>query len=521
MNANAFLPRPLSQIACAFVDDDIIPELCRALMEAVYQWEQQPEVQEWFVSVLDQTPEVLASQLLPPPPASVLLSPKVQQAGRAVVLLLTCLCRTFSEIANIVTDPHYGAWAVRYANLIGRMKRHLTLHGKGFVTHLVKPHFLPHNSIGMNSDMDMKLRMLVISSGAGGGGAAGAAAVSNDSAANIMDAQVHGTVLRLSNMILDTLLDLKKVNCAQILGSDFLQLVGSSLPYAPPSLSSANDPGVVARIGLLSLDPAAFEPAVDPDGLLAENGTERLTTELLELLAGVAGSRNCADRPQYWRVVMKWFKRLYGGQNVRFAADFWENGVDGSLMNYQENHGGSAAAAGGGDQVSSGNLGFNVASTGGMPEPELEPLLDGDYDNVLSSMEQAGLFFVPQGTIDVSSMFAGTGESPDMSGGNGNGIATTSGGNNGSVALGPKNTGQQAIPEEFRCAIDGRLMQTPVRYVSPVNGNTYVYELSTLQAWAQVQGDVCPVSGETFTPEVPPVVDEELQGRIAAFGFAS
>ena len=74
------------------------------------------------------------------------------------------------------------------------------------------------------------------------------------------------------------------------------------------------------------------------------------------------------------------------------------------------------------------------------------------------------------------------------------------------------------IPEEFRCMIDGRLMITPVVFVSNIvsPGTRFWYELGTLQAWAATQGDVCPVSGEAF--ESGSVrVDEEKKAEIEAW----
>ncbi|CAD7923216.1 unnamed protein product [Amoebophrya sp. A25] len=76
------------------------------------------------------------------------------------------------------------------------------------------------------------------------------------------------------------------------------------------------------------------------------------------------------------------------------------------------------------------------------------------------------------------------------------------------------------IPDEYRCAIDGSLMETPVCFTSATLSATGVsiirYELRNLQQWSQSHGDVCPVTGEAFSPETLQI-DAALQGEIAAF----
>ncbi|CAD7942713.1 unnamed protein product [Amoebophrya sp. A120] len=461
------------QIACAFVDDDIIPELCRALMEALYQWEQQPEVKQWFLAVLG-APD-LTNQLVPPP--AVLLSSKTQECARSVLLLYTAACRCFSEIANVVLDAHYRAWASRYGNLVGRMKRHLTLHGKGFLNHLVKPHFLPHNGAGMNSDLDLKLRMLVMSA--------------RDLSSNMETASVGigESVKKLSVVLLDMLLALKDVNCEQIMGHEFLELVRSSLAHTPPILSTAADPAIYARIALLSLTPAMYTANTDEDGLLLEADTARLTQELFEHLDQVAQLRaTCYQEPAFWRGCKKYLMAWFESTNVGVAAEFWHTGltVQGGPLHRLE---GQSAA--------------NMVDSHQTDLP-----MDSAYTDVLAQMhDSVGLF---QQSNFITS--AATGETPDINTGEESmqGLGGKGGGG------GPR-AHRGEVPEEFRCAIDGKLMQTPVRWLSPASGNVYVYELVTLQAWAEVQGDVCPVSGEAFTAEAPPAVDEGLKAKIEAF----
>ncbi|CAD7955633.1 unnamed protein product [Amoebophrya sp. A120] len=71
------------------------------------------------------------------------------------------------------------------------------------------------------------------------------------------------------------------------------------------------------------------------------------------------------------------------------------------------------------------------------------------------------------------------------------------------------------IPEEYRCGIDGTLMQTPVRFMC--SGGYFVnYELLNLQQWSAIKGDVCPVTGETFTADSLQI-DESLKSEIAEF----
>eukprot|EP00391_Amoebophrya_sp_Ameob2_P010399 CAMPEP_0178988774 /NCGR_PEP_ID=MMETSP0795-20121207/3989_1 /TAXON_ID=88552 /ORGANISM="Amoebophrya sp., Strain Ameob2" /LENGTH=1132 /DNA_ID=CAMNT_0020680069 /DNA_START=372 /DNA_END=3773 /DNA_ORIENTATION=- len=73
-----------------------------------------------------------------------------------------------------------------------------------------------------------------------------------------------------------------------------------------------------------------------------------------------------------------------------------------------------------------------------------------------------------------------------------------------------------AIPDEYRCAIDGSLMETPVVFTSVTSGNVFRYELKNLQQWSAIQGDVCPITNETFTAESLGV-DEALKNEIAEF----
>eukprot|EP00392_Amoebophrya_sp_AT5.2_P003781 g3786.t1 len=78
-----------------------------------------------------------------------------------------------------------------------------------------------------------------------------------------------------------------------------------------------------------------------------------------------------------------------------------------------------------------------------------------------------------------------------------------------------------AVPEHWRCHIDGKLMAAPVRFVSPTDGSVHYYELATLQAWSAVHGDVCPITGEAFNAnslQRDTALEEEIR---AATGVSS
>ncbi|CAD7926452.1 unnamed protein product [Amoebophrya sp. A25] len=477
------------QIACAFVDDDIIQELLRALASALKQWESLPEVQQWFMAVLE-SPD-LSQVLVPQPPVP--LGYKAQELARSVLLLFAATCRCMSEIANVCLDPHYRVWAGRYPSLIGRMQRHLTLHGKGFVTHLIKPHFAPHNAVGMNSDLDLKLRMLVLSR-----------------QTHAAKQDIDRSVFRMSCVCLDTLLALKHVNCDQVIGVDFLSLVANGLQNPAPVLSSAADATVSAKAALLSMNPADYTVSMDADGASLEHDMERLTSELAEKVRLLALPRGLAENAAYWRTCKKYLqKALENGGAAGAIRDFWEGSVvanAGPLMGGQNLAAADAQAVeeqAGTDMLA--GMGLFAAGTGEAPAAVLE-----DYN---SQGVNAGEQLVANGVVDPSLLLADDAPSAEVVG-----QLSGVGGNKGH-----SQRPREAIPEEFRCAIDGKFLQTPIRWTSPTTGISYVYELATLQAWAAVQGDICPVTGEAFTPDNPPAVDEALTARLQEFatGFAA
>merc|ERR1711964_448331 len=63
-------------------------------------------------------------------------------------------------------------------------------------------------------------------------------------------------------------------------------------------------------------------------------------------------------------------------------------------------------------------------------------------------------------------------------------------------------------PEEFKCAIDGKILTHPLK--SPYG---HVFERKTLEAWASTCGSVCPVTGDVLQIEQC-TLDKDLQKRI-------
>merc|ERR1712232_1380257 len=68
-----------------------------------------------------------------------------------------------------------------------------------------------------------------------------------------------------------------------------------------------------------------------------------------------------------------------------------------------------------------------------------------------------------------------------------------------------------AAPEDLRCAIDGKLLGTPVR--SPYG---HVFERDTLELWLKRCGSVCPITGQELRLEECPE-DRATARRVAAW----
>ena len=71
-----------------------------------------------------------------------------------------------------------------------------------------------------------------------------------------------------------------------------------------------------------------------------------------------------------------------------------------------------------------------------------------------------------------------------------------------------------AVPDNFKCAINGHLMRQPVR--SP---HGHVFEQATLLEWCSTHGSVCPITGDPL--DIPALqVDAELSSAIAKWHVA-
>eukprot|EP00605_Chrysophyceae_sp_TOSAG23-4_P001862 GSChrysophyteH1.ASY1.ANO1.2054.1 assembled CDS len=61
---------------------------------------------------------------------------------------------------------------------------------------------------------------------------------------------------------------------------------------------------------------------------------------------------------------------------------------------------------------------------------------------------------------------------------------------------GPKKTSDPSVPEEFVCAINGHVMQEPVK-----SSTGYYFERATIELWLSTRGSICPISHTPLTLE--------------------
>ena len=82
---------------------------------------------------------------------------------------------------------------------------------------------------------------------------------------------------------------------------------------------------------------------------------------------------------------------------------------------------------------------------------------------------------------------------------------------NGDTSEAPVVSGPPGVPKEYLCAINGHVMQDPVR--SPQG---YFFEKATIELWLSTRGSICPISHEPLTKE-DLVDDKELRNKIKRY----
>jgi hypothetical protein len=89
--------------------------------------------------------------------------------------------------------------------------------------------------------------------------------------------------------------------------------------------------------------------------------------------------------------------------------------------------------------------------------------------------------------------------------------------NNNSSSTGPANASSgpqnapEGVPKEYLCAINGHVMQDPVRSPSGT-----VYEKATIELWLSTRGSICPITHEALTKE-DLIEDKELRNQIKRY----
>lgn len=84
-------------------------------------------------------------------------------------------------------------------------------------------------------------------------------------------------------------------------------------------------------------------------------------------------------------------------------------------------------------------------------------------------------------------------------------------GKNGGAGEAPVSSGPPGVPKEYVCAINGHVMQDPVR--SPQG---YFFEKATIELWLSTRGSICPICHEPLTRE-DLVDDKELRNKIKRY----
>ena len=74
------------------------------------------------------------------------------------------------------------------------------------------------------------------------------------------------------------------------------------------------------------------------------------------------------------------------------------------------------------------------------------------------------------------------------------------------------SAGDDSIPAEFLCAINGHVMKAPVR----ARTSNVVFEKATIELWLSSRGSVCPITGDPLTKDdLTP--DDELRNKIKRY----
>ena len=95
--------------------------------------------------------------------------------------------------------------------------------------------------------------------------------------------------------------------------------------------------------------------------------------------------------------------------------------------------------------------------------------------------------------------------------GNGGGASSGARGH-GADASSSASAGDDSIPTEFLCAINGHVMKAPVR----ARTSNLVFEKATIELWLSSRGSVCPLTGDPLTKE-DLVPDDELRNKIKRY----
>lgn len=446
------------------------------------------------------------------------------------------LCRCITEMCAIVTDPRYAIWAsARHRTFFGRLKRHLQLYGKSVADFVhVKVFFS-----GKLSAWD----------------AVFAETVDALLALKLLD---PGIVMESALLPEDLFLESRSVlfsptpRAWPVEVDRFALNVrfrpgGDEMTFIPPS---PQDLVLYAKLVLLSASVASDDLHVsDPDleqGLaLAQQEQElhqqQLFEGVLQPAAAVvvfddagnnlleAGQQEAVLVP-FWRAAVAWLGQFFAYRKKESAAAYWSGlqlggvpcghapggAAEQHLLNIALVDERPIEAVHAPPGLSSGDnsLAFYEQQQRYRAAPEQFVAEQGSPaaarpNRRAKPPEHVGsLLAAEQDGLDHVNQQQGTAET------NGNGLKTKN-----NYAL--RAADADAVPEHWRCHIDGKLMAVPVRFVSPTDGSVHYYELATLQAWSAVHGDVCPITGEAFNAnslQRDTALEEEIR---AATGVSS